>query len=66
MHEIDYQDLKINPMTMIAKEWLLITAGNEASTTLHEKFGFEYCGKITEVGVKFGRYLDIENYRITV
>lgn len=31
MHEIDYQDLKINPMTMIAKEWLLITAGNEAT-----------------------------------
>ena len=44
----------------------VITAGNEASTTLHERFGFEYCGKITEVGVKFGRYLDIENYRITV
>ena len=44
----------------------VITAGNDASTKLHGKFGFEYCGKISEVGVKFGRYLDIENYRITV
>ncbi len=44
----------------------VITAGNAASTALHGKFGFEYCGRISEVGMKFGRYLDIENYRITV
>jgi len=31
MHEIDYKDLKLNPMTMIAKEWMLITAGSEAT-----------------------------------
>ena len=44
----------------------VITAGNEASRALHRKFGFEYCGTIKEVGRKFGRYLDIENYRLTV
>lgn len=41
----------------------VITAGNEASIRLHERFGFVYCGSIREVGVKFGRMLDIENYQ---
>lgn len=44
----------------------VITAGNEASRKLHEKFGFEYCGTIKEVGIKFGEYRDIENYRLGV
>lgn len=44
----------------------VITAGNEASTCLHGKFGFTYCGTIREVGMKFGRYLDIENYSLPV
>ena len=44
----------------------VITAGNEASKKLHQKFGFEYCGTIKEVGIKFGAYRDIENYRLTV
>ena len=44
----------------------VITAGNEASRKLHEKFGFEFCGTIREVGVKFGEYRDIENYRLGV
>ncbi|MEA4870438.1 MAG: N-acetyltransferase family protein [Christensenella sp.] len=44
----------------------VITAGNEASCKLHEKFGFEFCGTIREVGVKFGKYQDIENYRLGV
>jgi flavin reductase (DIM6/NTAB) family NADH-FMN oxidoreductase RutF len=29
MKEIPFSELKINPMTMIAKEWMLVTAGNE-------------------------------------
>lgn len=29
MREISYTELKLNPMTMIAKQWMLITAGNE-------------------------------------
>lgn len=44
----------------------VITAGNEASIRLHERFGFEFCGRIPEVGMKFGRYLGIENYWLGV
>lgn len=44
----------------------VITAGNEASRRLHEKFGFAFCGTIREVGEKFGRYVDIENYSLIV
>ena len=40
----------------------VVTAGNEASCKLHEKFGFTYCGTIPEVGMKFGVYRDIVNY----
>lgn len=44
----------------------VITSGNSASERLHEKFGFEFCGRIREVGFKHGRYLDISNYRLGV
>lgn len=44
----------------------VITSGNEASQKLHEKFGFEFCGTIKEVGMKFGEYRDIDNYRLGV
>lgn len=44
----------------------VITSGNEASEKLHKKFGFEFCGTIKEVGVKFGEYRDIDNYRLGV
>lgn len=44
----------------------VITGGNAASVHLHEKLGFTHCGTIREVGVKFGRLLDIENYQIMV
>ena len=44
----------------------VITAGNEASVRLHKRFGFEFCGTIREVGMKFNRYLDIENYSLIV
>lgn len=40
----------------------VITSGNEQSERLHEKFGFTFCGRIPEVGVKFGKYRDIDNY----
>ena len=29
MREIPVQELQINPMTMIAREWMLVTAGNQ-------------------------------------
>ncbi|MGN1408626.1 MAG: GNAT family N-acetyltransferase [Eubacteriales bacterium] len=44
----------------------VITSGNVASAKLHKKFGFTYCGMIPSVGIKFGRYLDIENYALIV
>ncbi len=44
----------------------VITSGNKASARLHEKFGFEFCGTIKEVGVKFGKYQDIDNYCLIV
>lgn len=44
----------------------VITGGNEASVKLHERFGFTFCGCMKEVGVKFGRYLDIVNYQLMV
>lgn len=44
----------------------VITSGNEASERLHRKFGFTFCGTIQEVGVKFGEYLNIDNYQLIV
>lgn len=44
----------------------VITGGNAASMKLHKKLGFTYCGTMREVGVKFGKLLDIENYQIMV
>lgn len=44
----------------------VITGGNEASLRLHRQLGFVHCGTIREVGVKFGKMLDIENYQIMV
>ena len=44
----------------------VITTCNEASCRLHERFGFTFCGRIPEVGMKFGRYLDIDNYSLRV
>ena len=36
-----------------------ITGGNEASVRLHRRAGFEDIGVMREVGVKFGRLLDV-------
>lgn len=44
----------------------VITSGNAASRRLHEKFGFEFCGRIKDVAIKFGKFLDIENYSLRV
>lgn len=44
----------------------VITSGNEASKKLHKKFGFTFCGTIPEVGMKFGSYRNIDNYRLGV
>ena len=44
----------------------VITSGNAASEHLHSKFGFVFSGTIKEVGMKFGKYLDISNYYLIV
>jgi len=43
-----------------------ITADNEISIKMHEKFGFENCGHMKEVGFKFGRYLDCLFYQLII
>ncbi len=42
----------------------VITAGNEASERLHEKFGFLPCGTLHEVGFKHGKYRNIDNFEL--
>ncbi|MFJ5266285.1 GNAT family N-acetyltransferase [Streptomyces sp. NPDC088387] len=39
-----------------------IAQPNEASTRLHERFGFRHVGTYHEVGRKFGRYWDVAWY----
>lgn len=39
-----------------------IVQPGEASTRLHERFGFRYVGTYREVGRKFGRYWDVAWY----
>lgn len=44
----------------------VITSENLPSIRLHRKFGFTYCGTMKEVGLKFGRWMDIDNYQLIV
>ena len=44
----------------------VITVGNAASTALHERFGFTYCGLTPQVGFKHGKYQDTETYALLV
>lgn len=37
----------------------VIDGENSASIALHEKYGFELTGRMPEIGVKFGRWLDL-------
>lgn len=41
-----------------------ITAGNEASVRLHEKYGFTKVGHFREVGFKFGEWQDVCFYQL--
>ena len=52
--------------TMIHNVVSVITAGNEGSTKLHNRFGFTYCGLTPEVGFKHGKYQDTEAYVLLV
>lgn len=44
----------------------VITSGNDASIHLHKEFGFTHCGTLKEVGEKFGKLLDVDNYQVLV
>lgn len=52
--------------TMIHNVVSVITASNEGSTKLHNRFGFTYCGLTPEVGFKHGKYQDTETYALLV
>lgn len=42
----------------------VITSQNTASIHLHRKLGFIYCGTLKEVGKKFDKWLDVEQYEL--
>ena len=42
-----------------------IAQPNPASGALHRSFGFRPVGLYREVGMKFGRYIDVEWYELT-
>ncbi|MFD1674465.1 GNAT family N-acetyltransferase [Alicyclobacillus fodiniaquatilis] len=41
-----------------------ITSGNETSVRLHTKLGFEFVGRLKEVGYKFDKWQDVDYYQI--
>jgi phosphinothricin acetyltransferase len=43
-----------------------IDAANTTSISLHQKLGFIHTGTIKEVGYKFGRWLDLSFYQLTL
>jgi L-amino acid N-acyltransferase len=43
-----------------------IEASNAASTALHESLGFTHAGTVGEAGYKFGRWLDLSFYTLTL
>jgi L-amino acid N-acyltransferase YncA len=50
-------------LSKVSQEYHMITAGialpNDASVRLHEKCGFKKVGHFSEVGRKFGRWIDV-------
>ena len=43
-----------------------IDASNQASIALHERHGFRHAGTIHQAGYKFGRWLDLAFYQLTL
>lgn len=43
-----------------------ITVPNEASVRLHESLGFRQVSRFNEVGQKFGRWLDVYDFQLTL
>ena len=65
-------NLLMQPLIDAAKELKLhaivagIEASNEASITLHKKFGFAEVAHFKEVGFKFGRWMDLKFLELIV
>jgi phosphinothricin acetyltransferase len=43
-----------------------IDSRNAASVELHKRFGFRHVGTLPQVGFKFGRWLDLDLYQLTL
>ena len=43
-----------------------IDAQNTPSIALHEQLGFRHSGTVREAGYKFGRWLDLAIYQLTL
>lgn len=43
-----------------------IDSANDASIGLHKKLGFTHAGTLRQVGFKFGRWLDLDLYQMTL
>lgn len=43
-----------------------IDASNSASIQLHQSLGFSHAGTFSQVGFKFGRWLDVSFYQLTL
>ena len=41
-----------------------IDSSNEVSVKLHQAFGFEFSGRIKQVGYKFSKWLDLDFYQL--
>ena len=59
-HTLDFASKHPAITTVIS----LVTGENATSIHLHELFGFEYCGQMRKVGLKFGKELDLNAYEI--
>ena len=53
---ITLEGLKVKNHTVISR----ITSDNLSSIHIHEKIGYRHVGTLKEVGVKFGKLLDVE------
>lgn len=44
----------------------VIDSANAVSVHLHQKLGFQHAGTVRQAGFKFGRWLDIDLYQLTL
>jgi len=61
-------DLIAECRTLGLREMLAVIgdSGNLGSIRLHETFGFQHCGILRNVGLKFGRWVDVVMMQLTI